>query len=266
MPSPAVIAAAASVKVGLASQFASLFLVGDSWFDASNYTVDGVSGKVASFVDRNDATHSLVQATSGNQVAIPTSNASFNNAPTASFVLSSVNYYVSNRALTAWRFLHNGAGCTVVWVGAKKAAVGNQALYGSINQSVSGGNGPGVEVYTFDTSSNVRSYTGTNGGAVFNGLVTGGLALSTPTYLVTTYGSPNFAVYAKSTSAASGTQSISPVATNPSSVLTLGAASSVGQLPSTQDWRALYVFARVLNSTQLATVGAYIQLQTSIIP
>jgi hypothetical protein len=86
-----------------------------SLFDATSYTVDGVSGKVASMVDRMDGSHSLVQATSGKQVVVPVADSVLSNR--ATFAFAGAQAYVSNRAASAWNYLHDGTGhwTAVVW-------------------------------------------------------------------------------------------------------------------------------------------------------
>jgi len=44
-------------------------------FTADYYSIDGVTGKVASFIDWNDPTHAMSQSTSARQVALPTFDA-----------------------------------------------------------------------------------------------------------------------------------------------------------------------------------------------
>lgn len=91
---------------------------GKPFFKADNYTLDGVSGKVAAFVDLNDATHVLTQSTASNQCNIPAVSGSnvMNGAVVANFVQSSTKYR-SNRAASAWDFLSDGSGFRSFYVG-----------------------------------------------------------------------------------------------------------------------------------------------------
>lgn len=75
-------------------------------FSGDNYTVDGVSGKTASFVDHIDNTHAAAQSTSGSQVALPVADATLNGAMSYSF--AGGQRYISNRAASAFKFLHTG--------------------------------------------------------------------------------------------------------------------------------------------------------------
>lgn len=76
-------------------------------FTADRYTVDGVSGKVAAFVDWSDPTHLLSQSTSGNQVAIPAPDAGANGQLSMTHISASLTNYASNRAPASWVFLQN---------------------------------------------------------------------------------------------------------------------------------------------------------------
>lgn len=83
-------------------------------FTADYYAVDGVSGKVASFIDWNDFSHLLVQATSGNQVAIPAVHADFAGKLCADF--TGAQRYVSNRPTASWLYLSDGSSMSVLTV------------------------------------------------------------------------------------------------------------------------------------------------------
>src|SRR5690349_8185032 len=54
--------------------------MGASWFDGTRYTLDGVTNKVSSIVDRLDASNTLDQATSNLQVSGSRSTALLNGA------------------------------------------------------------------------------------------------------------------------------------------------------------------------------------------
>lgn len=69
--------------------------VSDSWFDASYYVVDGVSGKVSDLVDYIDPTHTFRQATSAVQPAVPASDVAFGGANV--LVFANNEFFVSTR-------------------------------------------------------------------------------------------------------------------------------------------------------------------------
>jgi hypothetical protein len=80
-------------------------------FTADYYAIDGVSGKVASFIDWSDPTHTLAQATSANQVALPAAHADYPGRLCATF--TGVERYASNRAGATWNYLSNGMSMSV---------------------------------------------------------------------------------------------------------------------------------------------------------
>lgn len=77
-------------------------------FTADYYAVDGITGKVASFIDWNDPTHTLAQAVSAQQVAIPATHADYGGKLCASFAGS--QWYDSTRVPSRWAFLYDGSG------------------------------------------------------------------------------------------------------------------------------------------------------------
>lgn len=97
----------------LFAQFKALFKSGDSWFDADRVLIDGGSGKVSTWIDYIDPTHTLVQTTSANQCAVA-ADALLRGRKSLQFVGG--QRYDSSRAASAWSYLHQ-AGHTAVWVG-----------------------------------------------------------------------------------------------------------------------------------------------------
>lgn len=73
-------------------------------FTADYYAVDGVTGKVASFIDWNDATHLLAQATSARQVPAPTVDSALNGRLAA--VFSGGQVYESNKTASFFNYLN----------------------------------------------------------------------------------------------------------------------------------------------------------------
>lgn len=78
-------------------------------FRADYYVIDGISGKVASFVDYNDATHLLVQVDSSRQVVVPAAHADYAGLLCATF--TGVENYQSNRTALSWAFWHGASAC-----------------------------------------------------------------------------------------------------------------------------------------------------------
>lgn len=81
-----------------------LLAAGRPIFTADHYTLDGVSGRVRSFVDHNDAGHLFDQSVAAQQVAAPAPLAGFGGAACAAFT---AHHYVSSRVPDAWSFLAN---------------------------------------------------------------------------------------------------------------------------------------------------------------
>lgn len=80
-------------------------------FTADYYAVDGVTGKVSALIDWNDPTHTLGQSTSASQCPLPSPSPKFAGRLA---LTASVHRYVSSRSSSAWRYLHDGTGCSVM--------------------------------------------------------------------------------------------------------------------------------------------------------
>lgn len=228
-------------------------------FTADYYAIDGVSGKVASFIDWNDPTHTLAQATSANQVALPAPSASFNGRYVVTF--ATTMFYTSNRAASTWTFLHDGTGmdefavfrATAMSPGASMIA-GTQT--GSTNYQ---------SLYLTTTgataSMNINNAAGSAIGVGDQAIP----ALGTSTWLRATVlaGAGNTKLYDKGTQRFSGTVS-SPSGGAPPTSLVLGklpggAAAYLGDLRS-------LLFAPALSASAAAVVASWIQQDTGIAP
>lgn len=79
-----------------------------AWFRADSYTPNGAT--IAAFVDKMDAAHTLAHA-AGVQANAPTADAALNSQLSATIVGPSAGVsYLSSKATSAWRFLHDGTG------------------------------------------------------------------------------------------------------------------------------------------------------------
>lgn len=94
-----------------------------SWLEADTYTVDGGTGKVASFDDKVrsgtgiraiTAAHAIAQATGANQAVVPAADANYGGRVSALFG-GVIKNYVSNAPASAWKFLHGGTGGTAYY-------------------------------------------------------------------------------------------------------------------------------------------------------
>ena len=122
---------------------------GQPVFTADYYAVDGVSGKVAAFIDHNNPAHLFEQAVSGEQVAVPAAHADFGGKTCATF--AGGQRYTSNLAIGSWKFTHDGSGCsTYSLFTPTNLASGNTPVYGNYdgNPAI----GPAVVCYLNTTT------------------------------------------------------------------------------------------------------------------
>jgi hypothetical protein len=198
---------------------------GRPMFTMDNYTVDGGTGKVASFVDHNRPAHALVQATGANQVAVPAAHADFANALCGTF--SGSEYYVSNDPASARVAAHNGVGeewvlvCTPTTIGADHRPLATRTTGVSIGT-------------TMALATGVPTMFVSNGAAIFLNFGGGGaLSVNVPTYMTISYvegRAPDEAViYRKGTSVATASSASVPSAADSAFPLALGATAAGGQ-------------------------------------
>ena len=131
-------------------------------FTADYYAVDGVTGKVAAFIDWNDSSHTLAQSTSALQVNLPTVDSRFAGALTITATQANTRY-VSSRAASSWRFLHDGTGCSVVHACTVKNSGAVQVLGANCRNNVAG---IGYNGYHPSSSSEPKVVTRTSAGGV----------------------------------------------------------------------------------------------------
>lgn len=245
--------------------FAALFQGSDSWFDASSYEVDGVTSKVGAFVDRRDATHKLVQATSASQVDVPTTEVTMGGALAASFLAA--QGYQSNRGAAAWRFLHDATGSTALHVWLPQAEAGSRMIVSTMNGAT---NGPGAMHYT-GASTGFNWWAG-NAANAAGGILSGNggarFVNGTASYAVYRLGSgssPQYHGQAKSTTAVSGSLTNTPNTGDPTASLVLG-RDTAGNLGKTMRWRMSCFWNRYLTDSDVAVVRSYVQSQLGIAP
>lgn len=205
---------------------------GGSVFTADFYAVDGVTGKVASIIDWLDPTHALVQATSANQVDVPTHDSALNGAK--SFTFAGSQRYVSNRAASAWKYLHgdsNTPSTTVaVFVPTTDGsfAVSN-TIWGTVRQQDGSSQNGAFCSYTTATGTNEVTYRvtrSTTTTTLSSSTVTTfpqGVGTSVRTRYAEGAGTPEWVVRKLGTQIASGDSLAAPATGNPQSSLTVGA-------------------------------------------
>ena len=245
------------------SALLALFSSG-SVFTADRFALDGVSGKVASFSDWFDASHTIVQATSANQVAAPAASALFAGRVAAAFAGAQV--YVSNRGVASWKFRHDGTGYAEVNI-YKPAGSGTGIL--TATQHGSGGHiglwhgfssTPSTRVAVNNGSAAIVSY---NSGSK----PTAGAATYT-TFEYSESASPKYAIRDKSSLLTSGSPSGSPSSSNPTYTFRIGAdnSGSPGGNYATMDWVATFIRPSVLSTSDRAALQAAIQSVYGIAP
>jgi hypothetical protein len=226
-------------------------------FTADYYAVDGVSGKVASFIDWNDPSHTLAQATSANQVALPAAHADFGGKLCATF--TGVERYPSVRTAGQFSYISDGTGfesfdvVTFTSFPAQQCTWGAQVFPGC-QHAVSAAGGYVAGVY----NASAQVVATTSGGTVSAGV---------PTYLNLSHGtakSPQWEKRVKGTVGASGAY-VNPPSGAPANSLVLGSLLSGGSQPAFMRFRSLMFFP-VLSTSQRTQVQQYIQADTGIAP
>jgi hypothetical protein len=142
---------------------------------ARYYAVDGVTGKVAGFVDHSDPSHVFAQGTSALQVALPTGDVAFNGALVATCAAA---YYESNRAAGSWNYCIDGSGVNTLHVYAHDATPGIQVLSCANRNNVAGN---GTNFYTSGATS-TNQLTRNGAANVVSQNEGSGPAIGAPTY------------------------------------------------------------------------------------
>jgi hypothetical protein len=231
----------------LQNAFRRLFSAGDVWFDASNVTPDGVSGKMLSMVDYIDSTHLLTQADTTKQYALPSANANFGGALTVTGTGST--WHRSNRSNASWAFADRAG--TLVCVFRPTSDALRIMLSTSANTAAGG-----LDLTRSAADSLRLRAVGPSSST------TTGWTVNTATYVRTSLGSAAWEVFRKSASVASGTGTLSTDTANVRP-LTTGEGTTFnfeGEI------RAIYAFQRVIDAADWLTVQQFIQADTGITP
>lgn len=203
-------------------------------FTADYYAVDGASGKVSAFVDWNDPTHTLAQATSANQVAIPAAHADFAGKLCANFTGS--ERYQSNKDV--WKPMHDGTGSTCCCVFTATSVSG----FGTWCATTTVGGGPTQLGFVLGRSAtDGRWQVGNGTSTVFQTSPADGYVVDIPTYRDVSYSETagtKRTYRVKGTITSSGGTSAAPSSSNPVGRLML-AASTAGTSAAAMRWRSL---------------------------
>lgn len=234
-------------------------------FTADYYAVDGVTGKVASFVDWNDPTHVLAQSTDARQVDVSAPHVDFAGNLCATFVAAddagNGNFYASNRAVAAWKFLHDGSGARLVHT-MSPGTLASCHYFGTYT----GGAVPGAFLSSLGGTFNQARFVLANDAGAFAVDAThaaGSLALDTPRYYQLRYtegASPEYQSYDNATQATTGSSAAAPGTGSPTQPLHLGHRAN-GTAPCNMRWREWFsgpdtpAFAAAIQAYELGTNG-----------
>lgn len=231
--------------------------VRDSRYDASNYTIDGVSSKVATLVDYIDAARNVAQSTSANQVVAPAADAVLGNALCVAF--AGGQFYVSNQAPAVWNHQHNGTGGSFVYVWKPTSVAGTQAGFATMD-----GGTPTGRLFYADSTDNLAVYVFASG-SVISTIAGGAVVANTPTYAISTYSlADGMRLWQKTTSLGTAIPG-TPTAADCTQAFELGRRGATNLLYMTASWRAGYWYGRVLEAAYLAVVRRWIQLDTGLV-
>jgi len=248
--------------------FASLFRIGDYRFEAATYAADGVDPtKVANFPNTLDVAKTLA-ATGAQQVLLPTTNANFAGALTATF--ASPLRYDSSEAASAWNAGHNGSGFEIFTGFRPTSAVAFGMLQCTLRlQDSATVNGFMLGYRTSGTNGLHFRVARSAAGFPVEADIAAGVAVNTATYANASYSStssPNYALRLKGTLIASGAQAQAPNAGNASVTLRLGANATSNDFPFVGEWPFTYIFKRVLSPYERAIAQRYIQARFGLAP
>jgi hypothetical protein len=229
-------------------------------FTAARYTVDGGSGKVAAFVDWNNGAHTLSQATSANQVAIPTGHANFAGKSCAVFSLAALTVYSSNIAGCV-DFMHDGTGGESFLVFTATGGTGVPT----------GSRDTGARGFTLArfADGHVDSYVvnAASGLVVSNSSAAAAVPNDVATYInvsLATASTPDSALRVKGSTLVSADALLPPEAGASAAPLRLGGDMSPGNYMDMR-WAALLFFP-ALTAGQRAIVQQWIQAEYGIAP
>lgn len=227
-------------------------------FTADRYVPDPVNTtKVAAFIDWNDASHRLAQATPAQQVALPLPHPDFAGARCATF---SAHVYQSTRSPAQWAFFHDGQSveCWLVFTPTANTA---ETFLGTTDVFTT----PGALVHY--NGANVALYLA-SGVASINGASIGVIGVGVPSYLdirMQISASPDWETRRKGTSIGAGDYIAPPAAGAAKFPLILGASTPALSLPAAMRWAAL-AFTPALAAADRATVREWIAHDYGIAP
>jgi hypothetical protein len=246
-----------------------LALLPYSFAEADYYSVDGVTGKVASYLDKVAAgtgiraivpSHAFAQSTSAKQCALPAADSNFNGALSAQF--PAAPYYGSNALPAAWQFQHNGTGMDVfnVWMPLTIAA-GSKAIECT---SLAGGSTQSCIMFWNTANLATLMYGGAAGTTSLATQNAGTLVANVPIYTEQTYIEGGTAAlpfeinrFIKSVSVQAQNSVAAPYLFDSDGTLTIGGTGN-GTLLANMAWCSRICFNRVLTAAERTIVRTYI--------
>jgi hypothetical protein len=227
---------------------------------ANVYTVDGVTGKVATLPDCVQAgtgirvaypLHAFAQATPAAQVALPSAVAGLGNRLALPFALA--QYYVSSALAGAWKAAHDGTGWTAVTVLSRTTVVGVQFVWSTFGPTGETGSG----VLTVGGSLFTQTYN-----AAANTVNAGGAGeTAAATYNVSKFAtadSPDANLYRRTASIASSNATAGVSAGDPAGTMVIGSdRSGSGSFLNAQLAECIF-FNRSLSAPDLSAVQSYL--------
>lgn len=236
-------------------QFRSLFTSGSVWLDADSVTTSGAN--LSTVVDRMDAAHSL--SVGAGTLAAPAAHADYGGKACLSF--TGTQHIVSNRAASAWNFLHNGTGVTLIHVLTPTSA-GTCLISATRTNTAVGHHAYWSSARTF------WSITDAATTQIVNLNVDAQFVSGTPTVYCGTWQdgvSPEATLRTKSVTVQTGSSSGPPTPNNADGTLTIGAQVS-GITKASMRWRATYILPYVVTAAQYTWMLNYIKADTGIQP
>ena len=259
---PSAIASAEAFGVAMVKDLASesriLALAPYSFVEADYYSVDGVSGKVAAFLDKVtagtgikaiDPTHAFSQSSSALQVALPTTDALLSGRLAAVFTGSQI--YNSSAAASAWRCIQDGVG--VEWF----LAINRTGVTGDRFLLATGNGGAATSMFLRQNGTAVSTVQ--TDGAIQTFSMAGAAATTGAHYYNSSFrytDSPKAVFRDRTTQTATSDAANPPNTGDPFGPLTIGGL--VGSASMYANFGSLIVFNRVLSPADRNTVQSYI--------
>jgi hypothetical protein len=231
----------------------------DSRFNTRLYTASG--GNVVSWTDHADATHVITQPTAGLRVPIPTPDSALLGGGSSAF---SAHWYESNRAASAWKWLHDGSDCEVyvVFVPTTVAAGQRQICGTCRGDTLAGDIG-----FEFQNNAATALCANINEAATPLILAVAAVAVAGTPFVYGFRGgtaqTPDGTFTNRSATVTSANYGSAVSAANPTGTLRLGAAVDGSKLGAMR-WAELLIFKRVLQSSERSTVMSYFQFEYGI--